>query len=138
MLSITESVQDRSRGAVVLSLAVLYLLFVLSYVWYLPNYNLIKSGGRHIADSHAIFKPGTRHSNYNAQTNKGVWLEKIFKTTPETKRGIGLVLIGTVVMLSMLFIRVHMLPGPLIYRHSRGYGMFTHQYAYLSLRTFRI
>ncbi|HWD90548.1 MAG TPA: hypothetical protein VG367_20625 [Mucilaginibacter sp.] len=138
MSNLAESVQYRSRGAVVLTLAVLYLFFAFSYVWYLPNYNLLRQGGRFHAGSHATFKVGIRHSNYNTQADKGIWLEKISKATPETKRGIGLVLIGTAVIMAVLFVAQRILPGVMVRRQNSGYGIFAHQYAYLSLRAFRI
>ncbi|MBS1533193.1 MAG: hypothetical protein JSU01_23035 [Bacteroidetes bacterium] len=136
----TESVQNKSGGAAVLPLAaLLYLFFVLSYVWFLPNYNLLRFGGRVIAGSHATFKTGTRLNNFNAQADKGVWLEKISKTTPETKRGIGFMLTGVLAtVFTILYAPRIFSQGAFIYGQNRGHGIFAHQYAYLSLRMFRI
>ena len=136
-----ETGYNRSQSAVVLALLVTYVFFVISYVWYLPNYNLLKLGGRFATATHTIFKTGTWQSgNYTQPEDKGVWLEKVSKTTPETKRGMGLVLIGTVVILSSLFAaaRILLLFFAPAYKQRQGYTIFARQYAYLSLRTFRI
>lgn len=136
-----ETGYKRSQGAVVLALLVTYVLFVFSYVWYLPNYNFLRTGGNRILNAHTILKTGTRHSgNYTQPEDKGVWLEKVSKTTPETKRGIELVLIGTAGILSSLFTVACVFPWLLtpVYKQRQGYAIFAHQHAYLSLRTFRI
>lgn len=130
--------QNKSVSTAVLIGSVLYILFVFSYVWFLPNYNLLRLGGRHIANSNVAFKTGN-HNHYNGQADNGIWLEKISKTTPENKRAAGLALLGAFVLVSLaVFTRswnALLNPG---YRQGSGYGIFAHQYAYLSLRTFRI
>lgn len=132
------SVQNKSVSTAVLSVMVLYLLFVFSYVWFLPNYNLLRLGGRIATNSHAAFTAGIHHNHYNEPANDGVWLEKISKTTPETKRSAGLMLFGTIIILFMLVAGERTQGQLYIYRRNRGYDIFAHQYAYLSLRTFRI
>jgi len=135
-----ETGYNRSQGTVVVALLVTYVFFVLSYVWYLPNYNLLRTGGNHISSAHVALKTGARRSgNYALPIGKGVWLEKISKTTPETKRSPGVVLIGTFIILSSLFaIRVFPWLFTPTYRQGQGYTIFASQYAYLSLRTLRI
>jgi len=132
---------NRSRNAVVVALLLSYVFFVLSHVWYLPNYNLLRTGGIRISATHAILKTGSRHSgNYALPIDKGVLLEKVSKTTPETKRGIGFVLMGTVIILSLAFAAARMLRESFAPTHEqrRGYAIFARQYAYISLRAFRI
>ena len=132
------SANDRSVGTAVRAIAGVYVLFVFSYVWFLPNYNLLRLGGRFTASSHASFKAGN-HNHFSEQPTSGVWLEKISKTTPVNKRVMGLVLIGALALLSLTVfsrsLNELLKPG---YGQGRGYGLFAHQYTYLSLRTFRI
>jgi hypothetical protein len=132
------SVQNRSVGTTVLAIAVLYVFFVFSYVWFLPNYNLLRLGGHFVTSSHTTFRTALRNNNYQTPADNSVWLEKVSKTTPETKRNSGFVLFGTSIILAILFAaqyRQRLLPA---WHQSDGYGIFAHQYAYLSLRTFRI
>jgi len=141
MSKVMETGYNRSRNAVVVALLLTYVFFVLSHVWYLPNYNLLRTGGNRIPATHAILKTAIRHSgNYALPIDKGVWLEKVSKTTPETKRGIGLVLVGAIILLSSVFAVARVFPGSFTQtlEQSRGYAIFTRRYAYLSLRTFRI
>ncbi|MGZ3890589.1 MAG: hypothetical protein ACXVIY_05440 [Mucilaginibacter sp.] len=140
MFKASKAGYNRSQSTVVLALVLTYVFFVLSYVSYLPNYNLIRLGGNHISGVRVVLKTGTHRSgNYAPPVDKGVWLEKISKTTPETKRGPGLVLMGTVIILSSIS-AARIFPGSFTPTHKqrRGYTIFAHQYAYLSLRTFRI
>lgn len=132
---------NRSQIVVVLALLSTYVFFVLSYVWHMPNYNLLKTGGSHSSGTHIIVKTGIRQSsNYVLPIDKGVWLEKVSKTTPETKRGISLVVIGTVIILSSVFASACMFSVSFTPTHQqrRGFTIFSRQYAYLSLRTLRI
>jgi len=141
MFAVSKPGYNRSQSAVVLALVLTYVFFVLSYVWYLPNYNLIRLGGNHISGVRVVLKTGTRRSgNYAPPIEKGVWLERISKTTPETKRSPGLVLMGTVIILSSIFAAARIWSGSFTstYERHRGYTIFARQYAYLSLRTFRI
>jgi len=140
MFEVSKPGYNRSQSAVVLALVLTYVFFVLSYVWYLPNYNLIRLGGNHISGVPTVLKTGTRRSVNYAPIEKGVWLEKISKTTPETKRSPGLVLMGTVIILLSIFAAAGIWSGSFTstYERHRGYTIFARQYAYLSLRTFRI
>ena len=132
------SVQNKSVSMAVLSGMVLYVLFVFTYVWFLPNYNLLKLGGRATTNCPVAFSVSIHHNHYNNSVNDGVWLEKISKTTPKTKRSAGFVILGVIVIFSMLFADKRTQQQLYIYRQNRGYALFAHRYAYLSLRTFRI
>lgn len=141
MSKVMETGYNRSPGVVVVALLLSYVFFVLSHVWYLPNYNLLRTGGNRVSATHAILKTGSRHTGkYALPIDKGVWLEKVSKTTPETKRDIGFVLIGTIIILSLVSTAARMLRESFTPTHEqrRGYAIFARQYAYISLRTFRI
>jgi len=131
-------VHHKSVGTAVLAGMVLYLLFVFIYVWFLPNYNLLRLGGRFAATTHTTFRTAIHPNNYGEQANSGVWLEKISKTTTENKRSAGFMLFGILVLTGVVFADKHTRRQFYAYRFHRGYALFAQQYAYLSLRTFRI
>jgi hypothetical protein len=116
----------------VVSLSVLYLFIALTYVLFLPNYNTLRTGNKHVSYTHTLLSPANKHVSNNA--DRAPLLEKVFKTTVQYKKGIFIALLQAATVITMAV----MAAGFAINKRLQLVYADAHRHTYLQVRALRI